>query len=266
MTFKFKSIVKFLVSTIIQFSLVLGVMAYLSVSVIPDIKNIRTRVNQIENTKLLINDRLGNTKSIIDQSYNTVVEIMSGKRSGTGFMVDKTGLIITNAHVVGKNKSAEIRFNKKAKYFKGKKLSVTVVALDEERDLALLKINRKHTSKMLSKGEYFDYLELATPNESREGAIGIAIGHPLNTNHVSTLGMISKLLGYTCEEGITTVIFYADVAIFPGNSGGPLIDVHTGKVLGVMGFAISKYDLRITGGTHVIHVSEMLTDYKKRRG
>ncbi|MGC8775841.1 MAG: S1C family serine protease [Minisyncoccia bacterium] len=144
--------------------------------------------------------------------------------SGSGFIISKDGLILTNKHVV---------FDTKASYTvltnDGKKYDAKVLARDPLQDLAILKIN----------AENLPVAALGNSDELQLGQTAIAIGNALGEfRNTVSVGVISGLArtvtagdggGYT--ETIKNVI-QTDAAINPGNSGGPLVNLK-GEVIGI---------------------------------
>ncbi len=143
--------------------------------------------------------------------------------AGTGFLVSKDGLILTNKHVVA-DEEAEytVLLNDGTKY------DAKVLARDPVLDLALVKID----------GDNFPTLELGDSDKVKIGQTVIAIGNALGEfRNTVTKGVVSGV-GRTIAaagEGGSEIIEEAiqtDAAINPGNSGGPLIDL-SGKVVGI---------------------------------
>jgi putative serine protease PepD len=148
-----------------------------------------------------------------------VADTPQGQATGSGFVVSKDGLIVTNDHVVDGASRVQVIVgtSKQAQ-------QATVVGADPSRDLALLKVDG-HDLKTLSLGD--------------SSSIGVgdntyAIGNPFGLDHTFTTGIVSALNrdlqapdGSTISGAIQT-----DAAINPGNSGGPLLDAD-GKVIGV---------------------------------
>ncbi len=141
--------------------------------------------------------------------------------SGSGFLINNSGYVVTNYHVVGSNKKVKIRFNEKNHIGR-------VISIDVVNDLALIKITTKKSS----------YLKLANNDSDRLDNI-ITAGFPYGdsySDHVkSTTGIVSAVVG----PGNNTSQFQISAAIQPGNSGGPIIDGNNGSVVGV---AVSKLD------------------------
>jgi putative serine protease PepD len=139
---------------------------------------------------------------------------------GSGFVYDKAGHIVTNAHVVEGASSVEVRFSN------GKTYTATVVGTDASTDLAVLKVD--------APASQLHPLALADSSSVKVGEAVVAIGSPFGLEETITAGIVSALNrqiqstnGFTIGGAIQT-----DAAINHGNSGGPLIDL-TGKVIGV---------------------------------
>jgi putative serine protease PepD len=145
-----------------------------------------------------------------------------GSATGSGFVIDGKGHVLTNNHVVepGVNGDIEIVLSN------GDTEKATIVGRDASYDLAVLKINRTD-------------LKPLTLGQSDKVVVGdqvIAVGAPLGLDQTVTTGIISALnRPVTPGEGTESSFINAiqtDAAINPGNSGGPLLDM-TGKVIGV---------------------------------
>ncbi|MEJ2267618.1 MAG: S1C family serine protease [Nanoarchaeota archaeon] len=157
---------------------------------------------------------------IIEEAIKAVVTIKTDTSQGTGFIIEETGYLITNYHVMEGAKSAGIfTFNDKVH-------QVKLIGYDEDFDLALLKIE----------GNY-EKLELADSDDAQIGEKVIAIGNPLGLQFSVSQGIISNLH----QEGPTGQEAYiqTDAALNPGNSGGPLINKQ-GKVVGINNFKIKE--------------------------
>ena len=144
-----------------------------------------------------------------------------GGASGSGFLVDDQGSIVTNEHVVDNAEEVDVRFGED-----GDPVNAKVAGTDASTDLALLKID---PSKADGKP-----LRLGSSGQVRVGEPVIAIGSPFGLRGTVTSGIVSGLgreiqspNGFTIDDVVQT-----DAAINPGNSGGPLID-EQGRVIGV---------------------------------
>ncbi|BAZ50764.1 peptidase S1 and S6 chymotrypsin/Hap [Nostoc sp. NIES-4103] len=139
---------------------------------------------------------------------------------GSGFIIDKSGLILTNAHVVDKADKVTVRL-KDGRSFEGK-----VQGIDEVTDLAVVKINA---------GADLPVASLGSSNNVQVGDWAIAVGNPLGFDNTVTLGIVSTLKRSSAQVGITDKrldFIQTDAAINPGNSGGPLLN-ERGDVIGI---------------------------------
>jgi S1-C subfamily serine protease len=147
------------------------------------------------------------------------VEVPQG--TGTGFLWDNAGHVVTNYHVVRTATAADVTL------FNHEQFSATPVGAAPQFDLAVLKINAP--AKQLSPIPF-----IGASNDLQVGQKVFAIGNPFGLEHTLTTGIISAV-GRTIQgvEGnpIEDVI-QTDAAINPGNSGGPLLDSH-GRLIGV---------------------------------
>ena len=139
---------------------------------------------------------------------------------GSGFILDKSGVILTNAHVVDKADKVTVRL-KDGRTFKGK-----VQGIDEVTDLAVVKINA---------GKDLPIADLGNSDHVQVGDWAIAVGNPLGFDNTVTLGIVSTLKRSSAQVGISDKrldFIQTDAAINPGNSGGPLLN-GLGEVIGI---------------------------------
>jgi S1-C subfamily serine protease len=143
--------------------------------------------------------------------------------SGSGFVIDDEGHIITNDHVVEDASQYRVRFGED-----GNPIKAELLGKDPSADLALLKVDPGDVDGDLQP------LELGASENLRPGDPVIAIGSPFGLSGTVTAGIVSAL-GRTIEApngfSISGAI-QTDAAINPGNSGGPLLD-EQGRVIGV---------------------------------
>jgi Do/DeqQ family serine protease len=143
---------------------------------------------------------------------------------GSGIIVDKQGLILTNYHVIKDADVIQVALADKREF------KAELVVIDKRSDLALLKINCK---------DDLPFLEV-TPQEDLEvGDLVLAIGNPFGIGQTVTTGIISALA--RSEEGIGDfrTFIQTDAAINPGNSGGPLVTTD-GRLVGINTAIYSK--------------------------
>lgn len=139
---------------------------------------------------------------------------------GSGFIIDKNGLVLTNAHVVDKADKVTVRL-KDGRTFEGK-----VQGIDEVTDLAVVKINA---------GNNLPVAPLGSSSNVQVGDWAIAVGNPLGFDNTVTLGIVSTLKRSSAQVGISDKrldFIQTDAAINPGNSGGPLLNGR-GEVIGI---------------------------------
>ena len=139
---------------------------------------------------------------------------------GSGFVFDKKGHIITNAHVVDEAKKVVVTF------LDGRSYNAEIIGTDEFTDLAVIKVNADST--------LLQPLSLGDSSNLKVGESIAAIGNPFGLSGSMTSGIVSQLgrllpsgSGYSIPDVIQT-----DAAINPGNSGGPLLNMR-GEVVGI---------------------------------
>jgi serine protease Do len=142
--------------------------------------------------------------------------------AGTGFIIDKSGLILTNNHVVeGATKIEVSLYNESDQEYAAK-----VVGRDPLTDSALIQLTEKpnHTLPEVKFGD---------SGQMQPGDWVMAIGNPFGLAHTVSVGVISALeRPFPTTEGRSTQVLQTDAAINPGNSGGPLLNVR-GEVIGI---------------------------------
>lgn len=137
---------------------------------------------------------------------------------GSGVMVDPSGLVVTNNHVIEGADQVKISLSDKREF------EAEIVLKDSRTDLAVLRIKEPK--------EKFPVLEFSNSDDALVGDVVLAIGNPFGVGQTVTHGIISALA--RTQVGITDYQFFiqTDAAINPGNSGGALVDM-TGRLVGV---------------------------------
>ena len=174
---------------------------------------------------------------------------------GSGVIVDASGLVVTNNHVIEGASEAKVTLGDKREF------EVEIVLKDPRTDLAVLRIKDGK--------ERFPTLDLANSDELLVGDVVLAIGNPFGVGQTVTHGIVSALA--RTQVGVSDYQFFiqTDASINPGNSGGPLVDM-SGKIVGIntaifsrsggsvgVGFAIPANMVRVvvasaqTGGSAV---------------
>jgi S1-C subfamily serine protease len=147
----------------------------------------------------------------------SVVTVWSETGHGTGFIVDSSGLILTNQHVVGPSEYLAVQFDPK------RKVAAKLLAFDAEKDIAVLWANLERFPEAV-------VAPLAAANltdpQVVEGERVFTIGSPLSLQKILTTGIVSK---------VEQRALFSDININPGNSGGPLFN-SLGIVVGLTTF------------------------------
>ena len=158
--------------------------------------------------------------------------------NGTGFIISEDGLILTNKHVAGGGKSVMIKFND------GTQKTGEIVVLDDEQDLALVRVKMD---------EPLPFVRLAAYDNPPDAALAVVMGYPVASmvgfSVKTTVGRVSSGNNERMSSDVTL-----DVRINPGNSGGPVYD-QFGNVMAIVAQktlsvseAIDTYGLAISTG------------------
>jgi Do/DeqQ family serine protease len=137
---------------------------------------------------------------------------------GSGVIVDASGLVVTNNHVIDGADQVKIALTDKREF------PVEIVLKDPRTDLAVMRVK--------DRGERFPALEMSNSDELQVGDVVLAIGNPFGVGQTVTHGIVSALA--RTQVGVTDYQFFiqTDAAINPGNSGGPLVDL-AGRIVGI---------------------------------
>jgi len=175
------------------------------------------------------------TIEIFEQSSPTVVFITTKKRvrnfwtrnlrsipkgTGSGFIWDKQGHIVTNNHVIEDASEALVRLND------GRSYQATLVGASSMHDLAVLRIKVPFNPP--------PPVPIGTSHDLKVGQKVFAIGNPFGFDYTLTTGVVSALNRSLTEDNGVTIkhLIQTDAAINPGNSGGPLLD-SAGRLIGI---------------------------------
>ena len=173
------------------------------------------------------------TSKIVDRHYspwqqkiNSRFAMPSERRQdqgysiGSGSIIDKAGLIVTSAHVVSRAAQIEVTLNN------GMTFKARTLAEDIENDVALLQI--------LAPKRDFKTIQGIHPGDMMLGETTIAVGNPYGLDGTITVGVLSGIGRSLINDDkvIFSDLLQTDAAVFPGNSGGPLINLN-GKMLGM---------------------------------
>jgi S1-C subfamily serine protease len=170
--------------------------------------------------------------SVVDTVGPAVVSVSLPRGGGSGVLFTPDGYLLTNAHVVGRAGTVKIGLPD------GSAHEGNVVGTDPATDLAVVHID----------GAHLPAAELGSSGKLRVGQLVVAIGNPLGFSFTVSAGVVSAL-GRTlrAQDGrLMDAVIQSDVALNPGNSGGPLVDSHarvvginTAVILGAQGLSFS---------------------------
>jgi serine protease Do len=140
------------------------------------------------------------------------------EQTGTGFIVDRNGYIVTNNHVVEGGDKIKVKMHGDSTEYKER-----VIGTDKETDLAVIKIEARHPLTPVSIGN---------SDAVQVGDWAVAIGSPFGLEATVTAGIVSATGRNNIGSSGFQSFIQTDAAINPGNSGGPLLNIH-GEVIGV---------------------------------
>jgi S1-C subfamily serine protease len=199
-----------------------SVIAPQSDSLSPQYPSLNTVFKEVEKSVVQVTRKIPVNNTMNSQTRNATA-------LGSGFVYDKQGHIITNAHVVGEAKIVDVAF------IDGNRYTAKVVGTDIYSDLAAVQIIDNATQRLKP-------LVIENSSKLEVGDPVIAIGNPFGLSDTMTIGIVSQGgrllpssagLGFSIPDAIQT-----DAQINPGNSGGPLLNIQ-GQVIGINTAAIS---------------------------
>ena len=167
---------------------------------------------------------------VVERVQKGVVHVTAGLGSGSGFIIDESGVVVTNEHVVRGQRRVGIRL------INGTRHRGEVISRDSTSDLALVRIEGNAR---------FHAIAVGNPTGARVGDEVLALGYPLIGRIGNSLTVTRGIISSTRRANGVDLV-QTDAAINPGNSGGPLIN-RNGRVIGVNTFRIEE----TTGGRPV---------------
>lgn len=180
-----------------------------------ELSNDNARVSQAKAPT--VERRVDELSTLFQKYQNAVVTVWSEIGSGTGFIVDSAGLIVTNQHVIGPSEIVSVQFDSK------RKVAARILAFNPEKDVAVLEADLRAFPDSI-------VAPIAKPDVGHdtvvEGERVFTIGSPLSQRKILTSGIASKV-----EEKV----IISDININHGNSGGPLFN-SLGQVVGITTF------------------------------
>jgi serine protease Do len=183
-------------------------------------------VVQIFSTGYVLNDEResGSNAAIVTRQH----------ASGSGVVMSADGYIVTNAHVVANGRKVRVRIANELPGANGsiepsgKMLDATVIGMDRETDLAVIRVDRTDLTP----------LPLGDSDSLQQGQLVMAFGNPLGLENSVSMGVVSSVARQIKPDDIMSYI-QTDAPINPGNSGGPLVDAD-GRVMGLNTFILSQ--------------------------
>jgi len=171
---------------------------------------------------------------VVDPDAATTDGLVERRRSsGSGVILDAAGFVMTNYHVVQGARRVQVvlagsREGQSIVRPRGRTIDATVAGVDEETDLALLKVQAAGLAA----------LPLGDSDTLRAGQLVFAFGSPLGLDNTVTMGVVSAV-GRQLEADDPMVYIQTDAPINPGSSGGPLVDA-AGQVVGINTLILSQ--------------------------
>ncbi len=170
---------------------------------------------------------------------------------GSGFLVNESGFILTNFHVISGSSRIQVTLPDQTQYY------ATALDTDRSDDLALIKINPKKKQ---------EFLKLGDSDRLQVGQKVLAIGDPFGLEGTLTVGVVSSIgraLNSETQQRLEGLI-QTDAAINGGNSGGPLLD-SSGSVIGINTAILGRTNIGIGFAMPINRAKALLSDYQAGR-
>jgi S1-C subfamily serine protease len=228
---------------LVAFIIQVSVVAQQSSSLSPQSPYLNTIFKQVENSVVQVTSKIPVNNTINSQTQNATA-------LGSGFVYDKQGHVITNAHVVGGSKTVDVTFVDENRY------TAKVIGTDDDSDIAVIQITDNNTTKSLKP------LTIGNSSKMEVGDPVIAVGNPFGLSDTMTTGIVSQIgrllpsgfgFGFSIPDAIQT-----DAPINPGNSGGPLLNMQE-QVIGINTAGISDSEQGGSTGVGFAISSTMIT-------
>ncbi|UOQ48026.1 S1C family serine protease [Gracilibacillus caseinilyticus] len=226
--FKYRKYIPITMTVLILLSAIIT-----SVYLVTNWNNQPLQVNNTLATSIKNNDSDTSLKNIIHQSQKSVVQIESTidvtTKTGSGFLINNDGDIITNAHVVKGADSIVVKLSNTREY------PAAIVGIGEEQDFAVIRIPDIND---------LEPIPLETKQSIDIGDEIMAIGSPMGIQNSVSLGLIVGTdRSFTINDYQYDEVYQISANITHGNSGGPLILRSNGKVIGINSAGISDTDI-----------------------
>ena len=195
-------------------------------------------MSENDNALTALSDSLA---EIVAATAPSVVRVDDGSRlTATGMIWSSDGFVLTTSHGVERDEEVVVELAS------GQRLAAEIMGRDDESDLALLHVE----------GEGLQPITPAEESEARVGSLVLALGRPGRAGLQATWGIISARLE-TQSEGRDEYILNTDAVLYPGFSGGPLVNTR-GQVVGLTNLALGRGQGVALGTSVLTHVVDML--------
>src|SRR5580658_6778408 len=192
--------------------------AELQLSFAPVVKRVTPAVVNVYAARVIENRNPFMNDPLFRRFFGTMPREQVMRSLGSGVIVDPSGLIVTNYHVIEGASEVKVALSDKREF------AADIVLKDQRSDLAVLRIKGAK--------ERFPTLQFANSDEAQVGDVVLAIGDPFGVGQTVTHGIVSAVA--RTDVGVSDYQFFiqTDAAINPGNSGGPLVDM-SGRMVGL---------------------------------
>jgi S1-C subfamily serine protease len=178
---------------------------------------------------------------VVERIGPSVVRVDDGSRlTATGVIWSADGVVVTTSHGVERDEELAIEQGG------GTRFPATLVGRDPDTDLAVLKVNATGLPAV----------QAANPEEVRVGQLALALGRPGDSGLQATIGILSARIE-TQSKGQAEYILNTDAVLYPGFSGGPLVDV-TGRIVGINNLMFGRGRGVALGVPTVTHIANAL--------
>ena len=192
--------------------------AQIQLSFAPVVQRVAPAVVNVYATHVIENNNPFLADPFFRQFFGGMPREQVERSLGSGVIVDASGLVVTNYHVIEGASQVKVALSDK------RELDADIVLKDQRSDLAVLRIK--------GASERFPTLEFANSDELQVGDIVLAIGDPFGVGQTVTHGIVSAVARTQVGNSDYQFFIQTDAAINPGNSGGALVDVN-GRLVGI---------------------------------
>ncbi len=183
-------------------------------------------------------------QEVLGQVKPAILYVETDRGGGTGFLIGDGEYAVTCNHVVRNSRNIHVR------YIDGRQVAATILGVDRNSDLAILKLEEASVVASLS---------IAEADAIQEGQSILAIGHPLGFSFTVSRGIVSS----RCRVIDAIAYIQTDASLNPGNSGGPII-CESGEVVGIVSFGVGGGAQGLGFGVAPPHLRSLMTRLRIR--